>query len=492
MDKISLKKFFSTHTHTKILFLTTCLALIYYSWNINSWKFSFVGDEWPFYIFAKEIVMKNFLVNPFDFNGVYSQNTTLSSIYQALFLQLFGFSNFAWRLSNIVLIIPITIFFYKWMKKSFNPEIALFSTILLQCSFYLANFFKVGKNMPQALALLIICSYYSVVCAKHPSKKNFFILGILLGFSFYIYIGPIFPLIIWPFLLPLLAGKTIKQALRLSPFFILGYVSLLLPALLQLSSLGGPAGKTIIHMEFTDNTQILKNIFHNFLLFYKNYDYLFNQFVAGPYLDVVTIIFALLGTFIVIFHLRKSKYLFLLLAYISACVIIGFTSPYAYAPTTRGIFFLPFGAAFAGIALFYALKKIPNYFIIPILFLVLLLNFHLSQIGVFNISGYTGTALLIKSLQDAQINNIKQNNILLLSERNYFVYKDLNHMRQAYNLEKVPFYILRTSQFNCQHLYRAKVIIFDYDTRAINSYIQIHCPPDYNYSVEILNPSIAI
>ncbi len=485
-----MKIFFSKNPHAKTLFLTTCLALIYYSWNINSWKFSYVGDEWAFYVFAKEIVSRHFIINPFDFHGVYWQNTVLSSTYQALFLKLLGFSNFAWRLSNIALIIPITIFFYKWMKKSFEPEIALYSTILLQCSFYLANFFKVGKNMPQALALLLVCLFAAASCTKNPSKKNFFILGLLLGVSFYIYIGPIFPILIWPYLLPLLRKDRLRRVFLSSLFLILGYSLLLFPSLIQFSTWDGPAGKTFLHREFTDNNQIFVNIYHNFLLFYKNYDYFYNHFVAGPYLDLVTGALAFIGIIIILFNLRKLPFLQILLSYISTCIIIGVTSPYTYAPTTRGIFFLSFGAAFAGIALYYIMKKMPKYFIVLILSLVFALNFYQSQIGVFNISGYSSTALVIKAMQDAQRNNTMKDTILLLSDANPYNYYDLKIMRQAYDLEKVPFSILSASQLQCLHLSQVKVIMFDYDTQAINTYNQIQCPYKYHYSVEILTPKI--
>lgn len=434
-----LKKFLSTNTHAKILFLTTCLALIYYSWNINSWKFSYVGDEWASYTFAKNIAINNFIINPFSFNGVYGENGVLGSIYQAIFLKILGFSNFAWRFSNIFLIIPITIFFYLWIKQSINKQIALISTVILQSSFYLANFFKIGYINPQALTLFIINLYLANKCIQAKEKKWFFLLGIMLGVAFYIYIGPIIPFLIWPYLLQLLSKGGFKQAFRNSFFIILGYILLLLPALIQLSTWNGPAKKTFLHREFTDNNQIFVNIYHNFLLFYKNYDYFYNHFVAGPYLDLVTGILAFIGIVLILFNLRKLPFLQILLSYISTCIIIGVTSPYTYAPTTRGIFFLPFGAAFAGIALYYIMKKVPKYFIILTLSIVFVLNFYQSQIGVFNISGYSNTSLIIKAIQDAQGNNAMKNTILLLSNSNPYNYYDLKNMRQAYDLEEAPF-----------------------------------------------------
>ena len=325
-----------------ILFITTCISLLYFSWGINSWKFSLVGDEWAFYSFAKETAEKNFLVNPFDFKGVYLQNSVLVSYYQAIFLKILGYSNFAWRISNIILIIPITLFFFFWIKKSFNSRIALISTVILQSSFYLANFFKIGNIMPQALMLFILCLYTAYSCGVSPSTKKFIFLGFLLGVSFYVYIGPLFPLLIWPYLLSLINRKHLNPSLFINIFLlIISYVLVLLPTFLNINDWNGPAGKTVFHKEYEGYSQTVINVFRNFLLFYKNYDYLYNHFVAGPYLDLVSRILGLIGTIIVIINVRKKEYLFLLLTYISTCVIIGLTSPYWYAPTTRGIFFCP-------------------------------------------------------------------------------------------------------------------------------------------------------
>ncbi len=69
-----------------VLCFTTWGAVIYYAWDINSWKFAFVGDEWQFYSAARAIADKNLLVNPFDIHGVYGFNSAPGGVYQALFI----------------------------------------------------------------------------------------------------------------------------------------------------------------------------------------------------------------------------------------------------------------------------------------------------------------------------------------------------------------------------------------------------------------------
>lgn len=479
----------STKDHRIILIFTTCVALIYYSWDMTSWKYVTVGDDFPFYVYAKSIVEHYFLVNPFSFYGVYHQNTLLSSVYQAVFLQFFGINNFAWRFSNIVLIIPITIFFYKWIKALFSPQIALLSTIILQCSFYLANFFKVGKNMPQALTLLIICCFLATRCAQKPSKKNFFLLGVFLGLSFYIYIGPIFPLIIWPLLLPLLWEKNHKRIFLNFFFLLFGYVLLLIPALLQLPLLAGPAGKTFLSREYKDFWHVFVNIKNNFFLFYRNFDYVYNHYVAGPYLDIVSRILAFCGTMYVLFNIRKQPFWILILTYALTCIVIGVTSPYAYAPTTRGIFFLPFGALFAGIALNAIRKKVFKIYIFMTLWLIFMVNVYLSQIGVFDIVGHSGTATVFKVLREAKQQNNTQQHFLLISDGNRYNYRYRYILKDMYDLEMIPFTTIKTSQLQCAHFANSKMLVFNYDIPALSTIYNQNCPEYNPNAIQILSPS---
>lgn len=485
-----IKRIFLSHPEYIILFITTCISLLYFAWGINSWKFSFVGDEWSSYTFAKEYAGKNFLINPFSFNGVYYEHSVLASLYQAVSLKILGYSNFAWKFSNIILIVPITIIFYLWIKKTFGTQVGFISTFILQSSFYLSNYFKNGTIQPECLTLFIISLYLASICSTKPMKKNLISLGLILGISFYIYLGPLFLLILSPYLFHIVQKSYKKKKIISTLIFLFSpYLLLLLPLMFSFNQVGnGPLLKTVASREYNDNFQILINIFHNFLLFYKNYDLSYNHFVAGPYLDVVSRILALLGTIIIIINFRKKEYLILLLAYVLTCIIIGATSPYSYAPTNRGIFFLPFGFAFAGIALERIIKfsswKIA-YIIIPLIFII---NVYQSQIGVFKQVGYTDTGLVIKSLQEAKENNSKRKITLLLSKDSNYNYQNIYIMQQAYGLEKVNFETIKTNQLRCSILKNTDILFFDYDLEAKNTISLLACPPQFNFSKKSINP----
>lgn len=481
----------------KILVVTTILSLLYFCWGINSWRYAMVGDEWQFYQFALDIINKHYWINPLSFNGVYNENSVLSSMYQAFFVDFFNLSNFGWRFSNIILIIPISIFFYKWLREYFETEIALFSTLFLQCSFYLANFFKVAKNMPQALALLTISLYWAVVCVRCPDRKNFFIFGIILGISFYIYIGPLFPFIIWPIFLPLLSKPNRKKIFLNSLYLLPPVILLLLPSLLDLKSLNGPATPTVLHREFKDNMQIIKNVFHTFLLFYKNYEFYYTQFVYGPYLDVVTRSLALCGTVISVLQIHKFKYRVLLLIYINTCVFIGATIPYTSIPTTRGIFFIPFGAAFAGIALYALLSfvrlSVPSQKAVLAVFFcgVFLFNFYISQVRVFEELGFSGSALFFQALQQAKKDN--RNSITLVLTPQYNINKYVwmwPSMQKAYGLSKVNYKIIPPDKLQCSDIAKEHIYFFNYDTESVNQFNILQCSPAYHITSTVLSPKI--
>ncbi|HZE87159.1 MAG TPA: glycosyltransferase family 39 protein [Methylomirabilota bacterium] len=424
-----------------VLILTTCLALISFSWNINSWKFSYIGDEWTFYTFAQDIVRQHFLINPFSMQGVYGENPVLGSIYQAFFLKFFGDSNFSWRLSNSILIIPASIFFFLWVKKLFNENTALLSTLLLQSSFYISNYFKIGYVNPQAFTLFLISLYAASLVGESPTRKHMLFLGICLGLSFYIYIGPLFPFFVCPLLLPLLKKKThVFTSYWL--YLLTPYLVLLLPGLFDLQHWHTAAKKTIFFKEFHDNSQIIINIMHNFLLYYKNYDIIYNHFIAGAYLDVISGILAFIGSIIVVVNFRKKSYGLFLLTYLSVIFVIALTSPYAYAPTTRGIFFIPFGCIFAGISLSLLFQYAYFRLAVAILLIgIFTLNLYQSQIGVFKQTGYSQTALVLKELFLANHSPNKTVSLLLSSDQLYN-FTDIFTLQEAYGLTKVHFSIL--------------------------------------------------
>ena len=477
---------------THFLFITTTLSFLFFLWGVNSWKFAFVGDDWQFYLFAKNLAEAPLYPNPLSFNGVYHSHSILASLYQAFFLDIFGENNIAWRLSNIILIFPLSFFFYRWTRLLFHKDIAILATLFLQCSFYLANFFKIGYDNPQSLTLFIVCLYLATRFGKHPTKKLGFWLGLMLGVSFYIYIGPFFPLLIWPFLLPLWPQLTIKKVRH--PLFVLigTFFVLLLPILFHLSSLT----HVLTSLGKTSSFTMKQTVLQDFLLFYTNHDYFYNHFVIGPYLDIVSGMLCLIGSIFALFHSKELSYRMLVFSYVSTVIVIGMTSPDTFSPITRGIFFLPYGFLFAGIGLYFLQGKIKNDTVSLIIcwlivLVVITLNAYQSQVGVFQNknAGYSGMALIIRSLQQAQ--RTHQHTIIVLSPTmsiNTYMWT-LPHMLQAYGLQHVAYQIINPSQLDCTTL-QDQILLFKKDIAAQQKAASLTCIPPKTARYTLLSPDI--
>ncbi len=458
-----MKKFIKNIKPIYVILLTSFLAVFYYGYNINSWKYSLVGDEWPFFDFAVEIVKKNFLIDPFSLQGVYNDNPVLSSYYQALFLKIFGISHISWRFSNVVIIIPISLFFFLWLKRLLNSKIALISTLLLQTSFYLCNFFKIGKNMPISLLLFIISLYLADRCLDKRSFFNFVLLGIVLGLSSFVYVGPIFPFILLPYFILILFKEKFNITIIFKSLLpLLVYLLTILYIFLSPIYLNNVLTKTVLKKEFSNNWQVVTNVFHNFLLFYKNYDYLFNHYVVGGYLDEITAVFATIGIIICVLNIKKHNYLSLLSTYVATIFIIGITSPYEYTPTTRGIFLLPFGFAFAGIAMERIKRKVKWLPTTGLIIIILFINIYKSQYWVFKKIGYNITSLILNQLIIE--NNQKHHNpvILAISNNSTFNYLSVFYLKRIYEVNKVVFFVTKENEINCSIIpTNAKILYYE-------------------------------
>jgi hypothetical protein len=469
-----------------LLIGTTTISFFFFLWGVNSWQYSFVGDEWAFYDFAKNLIEQQYNLNPLSFLGVYGTHSVLASLYQAFFMRIFGINNFAWRLSNIVLIFPLSFFFYRWLKLFFSKEVAVLATLLMQCSFYLANFFKIGYDNPQSLTLFIICLYLAACFGKNPTKILGFWLGMTLGVSFYIYFGPAFPLFVWPYLLPFIKSLNKSQARKAGMVLMGTYILILFPLLFQLDYV-----VNVYHALGSSNSfQVKSTVFYDFLLFYRNNDNYYNHFVVGPYLDILSQIFCIIGSSIVILRFKKSPYLFFLLSYVTAVFFFGITSTDS-SQTTRGIFLLPYGFTFAAIGLNIIRESIEGQvesfaFCWLIILVIATLNVYQSRFGVFidKKAGYTGLALIIRSIQQAKNDHKKV--LIVASDNINQKIGILPKMVQAYNITDAGYSIITPNQITCPAS-PSSIIFFQNDTEAQYYTSKLKCPPQI--TISMLSPT---
>ncbi len=370
--------------------------------NLTSWQFAIVGDEGPFFDFAKGLAEHNLRVNPFSLQGVYGTHRVLESYAQAIFLWRFGANWVVWKCASVFMLLPSVICFYLFARHLYGRSTALISVPLLAFSKYLSNFFKIGYTHSFCFFLLMLCLYAAARFWTTPTNQRAGVLGVCLGLAFFAYIGPVFPF----FLLPIWLGLLMRERQRALPRLLivaaiwLAFIGLGLVSTPSAAWLGG-LQKTTAHREFDSNVQILINIGRNFLLFWTNFDYFYNHFVVGPYLDLISRWAAAGGMAFCLWRWRQREGLLLWL-WGMLCLGLGLINPYWYTPTTRGIFLVPFGVLFAAVALNFFRQRCARWHGAALVGLALTaavgLNLHEARTGVFRVTGYSRMALIVREL----------------------------------------------------------------------------------------------
>ena len=364
----------------------------------------------------------------------------LKVIHRRFFLFLFGKSFFVWKLASVTMLFPSVIVFYLFAKELYGERVALLCVPLLAFSKYLCNFFKIGYTHSFCFFLFTLCLYYAARLLNRPDRFHAAALGIGLGLAFFAYIGPVFVLLLLPFFARLLWQKR-AQAIPL-----LLIVALVMGVIISLGFVTTPRAqwlqglaKTSAQREFDSNTQILINIARNFLLFWKNFDYFYNHFVEGPYLDVITRWAAALGIGVALFSLRT--YWVVLGAWLMLCLILGLINPYPYTPTTRGIFLVPYGVLFAAFGLEFLRTTFRKYRSSLVLMMIIILisgiNIYEAHITVFQRAGYSRTALIFRELLQTAPHNSRL--LLFSSPAEYFNPLNLNRLMKARHIEASRF-----------------------------------------------------
>jgi hypothetical protein len=239
------------------------------------------------------------------------------------------------------------------------------------------------------------------------------------------------------------------------------------------------AKKTVFDREFDSNLQIAKNILHNFLLFYKNYDYMHNHFIFGPYLDMVTCILFSVGLILAMVRVKREAYLLLLLAYAATAILLGLLSPYSYAPVTRGIFYIPFGCAIAALALD-AIRSVLGWkAVVPLILVIAALNVYRGHYKVFREVGHHAASLAIKEMQALRGEGSRKRVVLSTSMAPHFHVRNFTAAVEAYGLGRGRCHFLRPNELSCEMVRGRTVLMLEGDTKAIRALEILDCAESY-------------
>jgi 4-amino-4-deoxy-L-arabinose transferase-like glycosyltransferase len=83
-----------------VLCAAAVAVFAFYASICSSWRFSFIGDEYAFFNYARDIAANGLFSSSWlDGMGVYRDNPRTMSVYQAAWMVVLGPTNLAWRLS---------------------------------------------------------------------------------------------------------------------------------------------------------------------------------------------------------------------------------------------------------------------------------------------------------------------------------------------------------------------------------------------------------
>jgi 4-amino-4-deoxy-L-arabinose transferase-like glycosyltransferase len=139
------------------------------------------GDEGAFWAAARDLAA-GARVNPFSL-GVYGAYPLISSLYQSLWLRLFGSTLWSWRLGSVVAgtlaIIPL--FFL--VQRLFGPRVAWSAAVLMVSKPYFLAFTRMGYNNIQPLLPITVGLWLLVGALQRCSHALAYLSGIALGIA---------------------------------------------------------------------------------------------------------------------------------------------------------------------------------------------------------------------------------------------------------------------------------------------------------------------
>lgn len=181
---ISLKIPF-TKQEAIFLSLIVIAGFVVLAYNITDTPSVIWGDEGAHYEVAYGIAQGRPDANIFDF-GVYSF-PLLHSFYVALFLKLFGYSIFSWRLSSIVAGVAALVPTYFLGRDLFNKRVGYLSAILMIASPLYLVYGRMGYHLILSVFPVVAALWLFHIAWQRHSLFFAFLSGLINGMGMYSY-----------------------------------------------------------------------------------------------------------------------------------------------------------------------------------------------------------------------------------------------------------------------------------------------------------------
>ena len=336
------------------------------SFDLTSWYYSAIGDEYAFFGEARRIAEGGDF-NPFSQAGVYGDQPVLSSAFQALAMRLFGVDHFGWKLSSVLAVALSFPFFYLLVSRLWGRSTGIFATVILASSHLLFGYAHTGYNNVQALPITLAAFWLFFIGHDRRSWFLVFAAAAMAGLGFYtIYMGRVAAVVLVMFALlvyrarppgRLLVPGLIGGAFALAPLFVVNGWDVI-GLMLNRSAVGYESaivGDPVQRMLF--------NIPINLIAF--NYNVQPHHYVTGSLLAPATAVLTVLGVGSLIAELPSRRTLFVVVWWSVGMVAIGVFSPYPYVAPSRIHYLVPCYALVAGLSLNYLVSAVDSLRLLP-------------------------------------------------------------------------------------------------------------------------------
>jgi len=439
------------------LFWPFSFTIIFYSYHMDNWLYTKIGDEYAFFYFARDLNNRPQFwqfSNFFSIDGVYAKQPVFSSIISNLLMRFLGFDHLGWIFSNYFILIISIIFFYLFFKEILNNYLALMIIIFMSFSLYLIGFSKIGYNNLQALLFGAVIFWMSGKFLKKRTLSNGFLVGVISGFLLYTYQAALFYLPIVVILLLIFHPPKSRMNLKFYYVSFLGFIILCLPLLFQPDFIKILYGGTFFNQNniIQNSHNIIQHLKTNFIFSSFSYLYLFKEshYVVFSMIDPISAIFFSIGLLVAIKNIFREKlFLFFVVSYGFILLSVGMIHDYPAPSITRLFIVLPWMFFFVSLGVivvkksffctFDVSKKASNFFSVIVIIIIIAVNFLQSTVILQKKYAYYYFEPVVFKVMQYNTKNLYNRseipeNYLFLTPDNY----DLNWMNIIQDVYNIP------------------------------------------------------
>jgi hypothetical protein len=352
-------------------------AFALYTFDLQTWRYAYIGDEYAFYEFANNILSS--IDQPYALSpiGAYNVHPVLATYTQIGTMLLYGNDVYGWRVSETLAVMLAALPLYVFMRAFMPPRAALLGLVVYLSSHHLLGLSKVGYTYSQLLVPITSSLALLTLALRRGSLLGVFASGVASAFAFYTFAFGIpfisLPLLLWALHRPLFKTTTqhpdrvvrrvehpstslgcghVRKNFFVFSLFILAVGLTAMPSLANAAGLQQIVRHTVANTEVKAANPLTQQIIPN-ILYTLTASLTFlgrSHYVSGAHLDVLSSILMLLGMGGALVMVRRNRMMmWLCVSFVLACVFVGGFAPYPYPPIARTYILVPFYALFAGI-----------------------------------------------------------------------------------------------------------------------------------------------